>query len=331
MNTKKQAIYILMEAINKEKKMRIIKTISSVLTIWLLALCSNTVYAQQDSQYTQYMYNTVVINPAYAGNRGVLSLSSFYRTQWIGLEGAPKTISLSLNTPIGTAGVVGLGFSVVQDEIGPAKETFAAADFSYTINTSEKIKLSFGLKGGVTILNVDFSGLNFNPSDPNATNIINRISPTIGAGLYLHSEDKWYVGLSSPNFLKTNHYDDGNSVSNVTNEAHFYLMAGYVFNLNENLKFKPSALLKAVTGAPIALDLSANFLINQKFTLGGSYRLNAAVSGLVGIQISDSLMFGYAYDYDTTELGNYNSGSHEVFLRIELPTRSRAVVNPRFF
>jgi len=219
----------------------------------------------------------------------------------------------------------------VQDEIGPTKETFVAADFSYTINMSEKTNLSFGLKGGGTLLNVDFSDLNFNPSDPNATNIINRISPTLGAGLYLHSEDKWYVGLSSPNLLKTNHYDDGNTVSNVTNEAHFYLMAGYVFDLNENLKLKPSALLKTAIGAPTALDLSVNFLINQKFTLGASYRLNTAVSTLVGFQISESLMFGYAYDYDTTELGNYNSGSHEVFLRIELPTRLRGVVNPRFF
>jgi type IX secretion system PorP/SprF family membrane protein len=259
-----------------------------------------------------------------------LSINSFYRAQWVGLEGAPKTISLSINTPVGRRGV-GLGLSVVQDEIGPAKETFAAVDFSYTINTSEKTKLSFGLKGGGTLLNVNFSDLNFNPLDPNATNIINRIFPTIGAGLYLHSEDKWYVGLSSPNLLKIQHYNDGNSFSNVTNEASAYLMAGYVFDLNENLKFKPAALLKTVTGAPISLDLSANFLIYQKFTLGASYRLNAAVSGLAGIQISDSLMFGYTYDYDTTEFGSYNSGSHEVFLRIELPTRRRAIINPRCF
>lgn len=308
------------------KKVLII-TIYSLL-FGLSSLYFNSIYAQQDAQYTQYMYNTISINPAYAGSREMLSINSLYRAQWVGLEGAPRTLTLSLNSPIGMSGV-GMGLSVVQDKIGPSDETFAAADFSYTINLSDYTKLSFGLKAGLNVLNVNFSDLNYDPADPNAQNI-NQTSPTIGAGLYLHSRDTWYLGLSSPNFLETDHYDD-HIVSTATEKAHFYLIGGYVFDLSQNVKLKPAFLVKAVVGAPVAFDLSANFLINEKFTIGAAYRVDAAVSGLLGFQLSERLMLGYAYDYDTTDLGNYNNGSHEFFLRYELPTRIRKVVNPRFF
>lgn len=285
-------------------------------------------YAQQDSQFTQYMYNTVSVNPAYAGTRGSLSLIGLYRNQWVGLDGAPETLNFSLNSPIGVQGVgVGLGFT--SDKIGPSSESVITADFSYTIPVSDDVKLSFGIKGGVSIMDLDPNKLTiYNPNDYDLQQS-NRSSPIIGAGLYLHSE-KWYLGLSSPNFLETDHYDDI-QVSTATAKTHLYFIGGYVFNINQNLKLKPAIMAKAVMGTPLSIDVSANALFYDKFTFGLAYRHDAAVSALAGFQISNNIMIGYAYDYETTELSRYNDGSHEVFLRFELGTKLRAKVNPRFF
>lgn len=300
------------------------------IAIFLLGMLgTQTVSAQQDSQYTQYMYNTVSINPAYAGNRGMLTMFGLYRNQWAGLEGAPETLNFSINTPSGIERVgIGLGFT--SDRIGPSSENIIAADFSYTLPLDAKgTKLSFGLKGGISTLEVDPSKLVIrNPNDPNLV-YRSMVSPVVGVGFYLHRE-RWYIGLSTPNLLKTEHYDDI-AVSTATESMHMYLTGGYVFDLNSNLKFKPAALVKAVSGAPLSVDLSANFLFNENFTLGAAYRFDAAVSLLAGFQVSDQIMIGYTYDYTTTELGNYNSGSHEIFLRFELATRVRNKVNPRFF
>lgn len=284
--------------------------------------------AQQDSQFTQYMYNTVTVNPAYAGTRGSLNMLGVYRNQWVGLDGAPETLNFSVNSPIGVQGV-GLGVDFTSDKIGPSVENVITADFSYTIQVSENTKLSFGLKGGLSTLDLEPSKLLiYNPNDYDLSRKSYR-SPIIGAGLYLYS-NTWYAGLSSPNLLETEHYEDV-QVSTATEKAHVYLIGGYVFTLNPNLKLKPAALLKAVVGAPLAVDISANALLYDRITFGLAYRFDAAVSALAGFQVSDHIMIGYAYDYDTTELGNYNSGSHEIFLRFELGTKLRAKVNPRFF
>lgn len=284
--------------------------------------------AQQDSQYTQYMYNTHAVNPAYAGSRGSLSIMGLYRNQWVGLDGAPKTLNFSMHSPIGVKGV-GLGLGFVSDQIGPTAESMVTADFSYTITLENELKLAFGMKGGLAIWDMDPTKLNiYNPNDYNLRQE-NTSSPVIGSGIYLYTP-KWYVGLSTPNILETKYYDDV-KVSVASEKTHFYLIGGYVFTLNPNLKLKPAILAKAVVGAPLALDFSANALINENLTLGLAYRLDAAVSALAGFQITDQMMIGYAYDYDTTSLGNYNSGSHEVFLRFELGTRLKAKVNPRFF
>lgn len=284
--------------------------------------------AQQDSQFTQYMYNTVSINPAYAGTRGSLSLMGIYRNQWVGLDGAPETLNFSLNSPIGVQGVgVGLGFT--SDKIGPSSESIITADFSYSIPVSETAKLSFGIKGGISIMDLDPNKLTiYNPNDYDLQQQ-NRSSPVIGAGLYLHSE-KWYIGASSPNFLETDHYDDI-QVSTATEKTHIYFIGGYVFDLSDNVKLKPAILAKAIMGSPLSIDVSANALFYDKFTFGLGYRHDAAVSALAGFQISNNIMVGYAYDYETTELSRYNDGSHEVFLRFELGTKLKAKVNPRFF
>lgn len=300
----------------------------------ILVLLSAIGYAQQDSQYTQYMYNTTVVNPAYAGSREAMSIFGLHRTQWVGLDGAPVTNNFSIHTPINGSNV-GLGLSVVNDRIGPSDQNNVAVDFSYTINTSERYKLSFGLKASANLLNVDFTKLNiYNPGDPRyQDNIDNKFSPNIGAGIYLHS-DNTYFGLSAPYLLETNHFDE--SVNNVTSfvareKTHYYFIAGHVFDLNSNVQFKPSVLTKIVQGAPLQVDLSGNFLINEKFTAGLAYRWDASFSGLVGFQVSESWFIGYAYDMDATRLVTYNSGSHEIFLRFELFKKNDRIISPRFF
>ncbi|MFT5752009.1 MAG: type IX secretion system PorP/SprF family membrane protein [Flavobacteriales bacterium] len=309
-------------------------TLSLATIICLMAVVD--VQAQQDPQYTQYMYNTVAINPAYAGNRGVTSIVGLHRSQWVGLDGAPRTQSLSVHSPIGE-GKVGLGLSIVNDALGPADETYIGIDFSYTIDTSDKGKLSFGLKGGGHILDVDFTKLNlFNPGDPSfARNIDNKFSPVIGAGLYYHT-DNLYFGLSVPNLLQTNHFESGvnNAESFIAEERiHYYGILGYTFDLSENLKFKPSTLVKAVTGAPLQVDLSANVLMYKKLHAGIAYRWSAALSAMVGFQVSDSMLIGLAYDRESTDLGDvsYNDGSFEVFFRFELFKEYDRMLTPRFF
>lgn len=299
-----------------------------IVTLGFLLLPDQAAHAQQESQYTQYMYNTMAFNPAYTGSRGSLNLTGIYRDQWVGLDGSPKTLNFGIHSPVGVQGV-GLGFNFTSDKIGPSSQSFIEGDFSYTIHVGEETKLAFGIRGGISLLDVDPNKLLI--YDPNDYNLQreNYLSPRVGAGLYLYSDD-WYVGLSSSNFLETEHYDDI-QVSTATEKAHFYLMGGYVFTLNSDLKLKPAVLAKAVMGAPLSVDVSANALLYERVTFGLAYRWDAAVSALAGFQITDNIMVGYAYDYETTALSRYNSGSHEIFLRFELGTRYSGKVNPRFF
>ncbi|EAQ38118.1 MULTISPECIES: type IX secretion system membrane protein PorP/SprF [unclassified Dokdonia] len=311
------------------------KVVSVFGFLLILALGTTSLSAQQDPQYTQYMYNTVAINPAYAGNRGVTSIVGLHRSQWVGLDGAPRTQSLSIHSPIGE-GKVGLGLSIVNDALGPSQETYVGADFSYTINTSENGKLSFGLKAGGHILDVDFTKLTlFDVTDPRfSQNIDNKLSPIIGAGLYYHTEN-FYAGVSVPNLIETEHFDLSNNSSSVIarERIHYYGIMGYTFDISDQLKFKPSTLVKMVAGAPLQVDLTANFLVMEKLHLGAAYRWSAALSGLVGFQVSDSMLIGLAYDRESTDLGDtfYNDGSFEVFLRFELFNEYDRMLTPRFF
>ena len=237
------------------------------ITLFLLVASFWTIRGQQDAQYTQYMYNTVAVNPAYAGSRGVLSIAALHRSQWVGLDGAPTTQTLNINSPISDR--VGLGLSIVNDEIGNGtnQDTYFDAVFSYTVPTSEEGKLSFGLKAGGHFLNIDFNRLrNYDPSNAavGQTNIDNKFSPNFGAGVYYHTE-QFYAGLSIPNFLETEHFDSGgNSNSYIAQERmNWYLITGYVFDINPDLKLKPALLFKAVEGAPLQADLSATVLLND--------------------------------------------------------------------
>lgn len=286
-------------------------------------------FAQQDAQYTQYMYNTININPAYAGSRGVMSIFGLHRTQWVGLDGAPVTNAVSLNTPINNS-KLGIGLSFVNDRIGPTDENTISADISYTVQTSETYKLSFGIKGTANLFSLDVNKLNpADAGDPHLQNFNNNFTPNFGAGVYFHS-DKLYVGLSVPNFLQTTRYED-NSVSVYKERMNFYFIGGYVFDLSPSIKFKPAFLMKTIQGAPLQLDVSGNFLFNDKFTIGAAWRWDAAVSAMAGFQVTEGLFIGYGYDLETTKLSNYNSGSHEIFLRFELFNKFNKLTSPRFF
>ncbi len=296
-----------------------------------------TSYGQQDPQFTQYMYNTQVINPAYAGSREVLSFGLLGRTQWVGLEGSPETGTFTVNSPIGLYDNMGLGLSIVYDKIGPAMESNVTVDYSYSINLSYNYKLAFGLKAGMDVLDIDYTRLRLSEqSDPFfQSNVDNRLRPQVGAGLYLNS-DRFYAGLSVPNFLNTTHFDESSLQNANTNDIaierlHYFFITGYVFDLNEDLKFKPATLVKSVSGAPLQWDLSANFLINEKLTLGASYRWSAAISALAGFQITPNFFAGLAYDYQSTDLEQYSNGSYEVFLRFDIFRKSDRIITPRFF
>jgi len=294
-----------------------------------LVLLSINFYGQQDPQYTQYMYNMNVLNPAYAGSKQTLSIGVLGRTQWTGIDGAPKTLTFSAHAPVGEK--LGLGISVIADKIGPLKEQNLFADFSYTINTSEEGKLAFGLKAGFTFHNLDALALtSIDPNDPTHLDFDNRVLPNFGAGAFYYT-NKFYVGLSLPNVLETKHFEKSNSVTSASEKMHYFLTGGYVFDASENLKFKPSVMLKAAPGVPLSVDVSTNFLINERFELGASYRLDDSIGGLASFLVTDDLRIGYAYDYTTTNLGDLNSGSHEVFFSWDVDLSRDNVISPRFF
>lgn len=286
-------------------------------------------FCQQDSQYTQYMYNTININPAYAGSRGVLSIFGLHRSQWIGIEGAPETNAFSINTPFSQTNI-GAGLSFVNDRIGPTDENTISLDLSYSIKTSEKYKLSFGIKGTGNFFNLDSGKLKpAFASDPKLQNLKNNFTPNFGAGVYFHS-NVFYAGISVPNFFERVHYND-NSVSVNKEKMNLYVLSGLVFDLNPDIKFKPAFLIKTVEGSPLQADFSANFLVYEKFTAGVAYRWDASVSALAGFQITKCLFIGYGYDRETTKLQNFNSGSHEIFARFELFSSYDRIISPRFF
>jgi len=290
-------------------------------------------YSQQEAQYTHYMYNTVAFNPGYAGSRDCLSILGMHRSQWVGLDGAPITNVFVSHSPIHATKLVGLGVSFINDRLGPSQENTASVDVSYAIPTSEKFKLAFGAKGTANFFNVDFNKLkSYESNDPlslGRENIDNKFYPNFGVGAYWYS-NKTYVGISMPYLLEQKYYD--NSIQYVASEKkHFYVIAGHVFRLSNEIQFKPATLIKMVSGAPLQMDFSGNFWFNEKLSLGVSYRLGKALSALAGFQASTSWLIGYAYDKEVSHLGNFNSGSHEIFLRYEFIRVYDKYKSPRFF
>lgn len=302
--------------------------IKSFILLGFTILLSLDIAAQQDPQFTHYMYNTMTVNPGYAGQRDVLSVTGLYRTQWVGIDGAPKTLTFGVHTPLRNERI-GLGLNVVSDQLGPSKETSVDGNFSYTIplDLYGDLELSFGLKAGLHSLDTNWDHVVLRPGRETPQNLT-LLSPTLGGGFYVHSQ-KWYIGLSVPNILNTDHYDDIQQ-SIAKERLHYFLIGGYVFDINENTKLKPAFLVKGVSGAPLIADLSMSALFNNKFTLGLAYRWDDSVSGMLGFQLSEGLLIGYSYDFTTTALNSYNSGTHEIMLRFELQELGK-LLSPRFF
>jgi type IX secretion system PorP/SprF family membrane protein len=275
-------------------------------------------FGQKEPQYTQYMYNIGSFNPAYVGTVETPDITGLYRAQWTGIPGAPKTMRFGVNLPLANE-KNGLGFNVVSDQLGPTTQTYIDFAYSFQVKLSDDTKLSFGVDAGGSLLDVDYTKGDFeNPNEPliNNADTFNKFYPTVGAGMFMYQEN-WYVGLSVPNFLTSGIYAD--EVANIVEDKmQFNFIGGYVFDFSEGLKFKPAFLMNYLKGLPLNLNLSTNFLINDIVTLGASYRLDNALSGLAGLQISNSLFLGYSYDYNTNGLGEYSQGSHEVILKFYL-------------
>ncbi|WP_282074549.1 PorP/SprF family type IX secretion system membrane protein [Maribacter aquivivus] len=318
---------------------------SYTIALVLFSLLSFNAYSQKEPQYTQYMYNIGSFNPAYVGTVENPEFSGLYRAQWIDIPGAPRTFRFGANLPFKNE-KVGLGINIVNDELGPATQTYADISYSYQIMVTDETKLSFGIDAGGSFLNVDFSKGTFeNPGENLSQEMLSKFYPTVGAGAFLYSED-WYLGASVPNFLTEGVYND-EIASVVEDKLQFNFIGGYVFELSDNLKFKPAFLVNTISGSPVNVNLSSNFLISDVVTAGVSYRLDNAFSGLAGFQISNTLFAGYSYDYNTNLLGDFNNGSHEIILKFYLgrkgPSKSKGssdnnakgkpkqVDSPRFF
>jgi type IX secretion system PorP/SprF family membrane protein len=317
--------------------MKFILTINKMkLKIIGFLLITINIYAQQDPHYTQYMYNLNVINPAYAGSKDNISGSVLYRDQWTGLEGSPKTLTFAIHSPFGKN--VGLGISAVSDRIGPVDESNVYADFSYKLNLGDTHKLLLGIKGGMTFHKVGLfseigNGFTRNPNDLAFSENTNNNYMNLGAGAFFHS-DNYYVSLSMPNFFKSKHLNisnNGNEISFGNETQHYFLSAGYVFNLSENTKFKPSFMLKSAVNVSPSLDLSSNFLFFEKLELGATYRLEDSFGVMANFAITPNLRIGYAYDNIISDIKIVAPASHEFMLLFDLNFPKKVSVSPRFF
>lgn len=299
----------------------------------VLALClGSSLMAQQDPQFTQYMFNMLALNPAYAGSVDRVSLKALSRHQWVGFDGAPTTQTLTMHAPL-LHESIGVGGTILRDTHGPITQYTFMADVAYRIFMGDA-KLAFGLKGGLNLLQGKYADLN--PLDPNdqvfQQNVNTKLDPQFGFGVMYYS-DRYYIGISTPKLLRTEFFqtDSLAFVSEAGQKPHYFLSGGYVFDLGLYHKFKPTFLVKAVDGAPLSFDLSANFLFFEKFWLGAMYRYDDAVGALAQYHITNDLSVGYAYDYPLSILRNYSGGSHEIMLGFEFGNKLKGIRSPRYF
>ena len=300
------------------------------IIVLLIILCPIVLIGQQNPQYTQYMYNLSSVNPAYAGSKDGLNANFFYRSQWVGITDAPKTLTLGIDAPLGKN--VGAGLSVISDKLGPLTENAVFADVSYTLKINERAKLAFGVKAGANFVNADFPNeiRTVNDNDIAFQDKLNRVLPNFGAGVFYYS-DEAYLGVSMPNILETLYFDNDNGrLTKASEKVHVFITSGYVFTMSDNIKFKPSTMIKATNGAPLSVDLSANILLNNKVEFGISSRLSDSFSAMFNVRATKKLKIGYAYDYIVSNLGSFSSGSHEVFMLFEFSKKMK-IKSPRFF
>jgi type IX secretion system PorP/SprF family membrane protein len=309
------------------------KIILSILTILFTAV----IWSQQDAQYTQYMYNMNVINPAYTTNNiGIVNIGALHRTQWVGVTGSPKSSNFFMHTPINNK--IEVGFSLVNDNIGDVvKQNNLYADVAYKLDLEDYGNLSFGIKAGVSFFDVDFNGFTLESgdvfTDPNFTDNIHQSYFNIGAGVY-YNTDNYYVGLSVPTLLNNQYLDRDNGKYQGTKQAHVFLTGGYVYKINDLIKLKPAFMTKIVKGADAVFDFTLNALYNNRLEVGIGYRVNDAISGMVNFKATPELRIGYAYDHTTSNLGPFSSGSHEIFVLYNLDIfnlHNGFDKSPRFF
>ena len=301
--------------------------------IAFIALCAFTqTHAQQDPHYTQYMYNMNVINPAYAGSKENLSFGLLYRKQWVEIEDAPTTFTLSGSSPVGKN--VGVGLSVISDKIGPVEENNVYGDFSYTLNLGGEHRLALGLKAGATFQRVGLlsdigNGFVTDPGDEAFSQNASNTFLNVGTGFFYYT-NKYYVAFSVPNMIKSTHLDVNGT--NYGSEAlHYFLTGGYVFDLNPNLKFKPSTMIKSAFDTPVSVDVSANFMFYDKFEIGATYRLEDSFGAMVNYAITPNLRIGYAYDHIVSDLKVTTPSSHEIMLLFDLNFPKKVSQSPRYF
>ncbi|MCP4053642.1 PorP/SprF family type IX secretion system membrane protein [Mesoflavibacter zeaxanthinifaciens] len=285
--------------------------------------------AQQDPQYTQYMYNMNVVNPAYAGSYEGVAIGALYRSQWVGLEGAPSTGTLTIHSPVGKR--VGLGLSLISDEVGPVNETNAYVDFSYTLPVGTGTKLAFGLKAGATFHDIGLTSVEvLDPNDPFYSENINEVTPNIGAGLYFYKPNKYYISASMPNILESVHLDaNGFKIGSET--QHAFVAAGYVFDLSENFKLKPHVMTKLAFSSPVTYDVNLNLFMYDFVEVGAGYRLDDSFSGMVNFLVAPNLRIGYAYDSVNSQLDVVTNSSHEIFINFDINLPRKVSRSPRYF
>lgn len=308
------------------------KTTKVLIAILVLMLFGNFSYSQQEAQFTQYLDNMLYYNPAYAGSRDALSISALHRQQWAGFKGAPMSTSFSLHSPL-TYDNIGLGLSVLNDRVGPTNATWINADVSYTLKfKNHNGRLSFGIKGGINLLNGDIAALNKQDDSDDLLNLRyqNEIDPNFGAGIYYHS-DQFFAGFAIPMILS-----DIKEIGNIANpqyinQRHYYLTIGGYINVNRMLKIRPSAMLKITENAPLALDLDLGFIMYDKFWIGANYRLLESAAIYIQYQISNQFKVGYAFEYSTTKIRTHNYGTHELLLSYDLIFKNRSIATPRYF
>ncbi|APS39981.1 type IX secretion system membrane protein, PorP/SprF family [Salegentibacter agarivorans] len=300
--------------------------------IYLLIFClmfSVSALAQQLPQFTQYMYNTISINPAYAGSRDGFSITALNRNQWAGVSGAPNTQTLSVHSPL-TNDKVGLGLSVINDKTGYENYTYAYGDFAYRLDFNNNISLAMGLKAGMSYYNLDEELFNDQQvlNDPFFEDQFNKWTPNFGIGFYLSAQN-WYIGASAPKLINNNNHEYNEFLA--MEQIHYYLTGGYVFDLNENLKFRPTSLLKMTSGAPLSVDFSGTMIFNEKFYLGANWRIDDALGAFLDVELFDGFRAGYAYEYSISDIRPYTSGSHEILLIYEFRFQKTRYKSPRFF
>lgn len=286
---------------------------------------------QQDPMYTQYIFNLQTINPAYVGYWQTTGITLLSRNQWVGLNGHPTTQTFSFQTPLRSQNV-GIGLNVVLDKVGLEKRLLMNVDYSYQVFLSDNTSLRFGLKGGFTNYSNNLTEyVQIDPNDPTfQVNIDNKFMPNLGVGLFLSSE-KYYLSLSLPKILENKYKSNVNNFSTKSEVRHLFFAGGLLFDLSEQVKFKPSFMTKSVMGSPFEYDISANFLLAERLWIGGMYRSGDSFGAIAQWIFSKKLRFGYAYDFTTTDLRNYHNGVHEVMISYEFVYSKRRTISPRYF